>query len=68
METRERLEVRHWIQGAIALYESAGKEETLARIANPEVSSFGASVTFLRWTLRGTSSPTRSQNSLWAKT
>ena len=36
METRERLEVRHWIQGAIALYESAGKEETLARIANPE--------------------------------
>jgi cytochrome c len=36
MDTRERLEVRHWVQRAIALYESAGKEDTLARVADPE--------------------------------
>ncbi|MGA2401523.1 MAG: cache domain-containing protein [Syntrophobacteraceae bacterium] len=36
METRERLEARHWVQEAITLYESAGKGETLARIADPE--------------------------------
>ncbi len=34
METQERLEVRHSVQRAIALYESAGKEETLSRIGS----------------------------------
>ena len=36
MDTRERLAVRYLVQKAIALYESAGKAETLARIADPE--------------------------------
>ncbi len=36
MDTRERLEVRHLVQETIALYENAGKQETLARIADRE--------------------------------
>lgn len=36
MDTRERLEVRHWVQKAITLYESAGKEDTLGKIGDPE--------------------------------
>jgi hypothetical protein len=36
MDTRERMQARRWVQGAIALYESAGKQATLVRIADPE--------------------------------
>jgi signal transduction histidine kinase len=36
MDTRECLEIRHWVQKAIAFLESSGKEETLARIADPK--------------------------------
>ena len=36
MDTRECLEARHWVQKAIAFYESSGREETLARIADPK--------------------------------
>ncbi|MEN6439113.1 MAG: cache domain-containing protein [Syntrophobacter sp.] len=36
MDTQERLEVRRWVRKAIALYESAGKEETLERIGDRE--------------------------------
>jgi signal transduction histidine kinase len=36
MESRARVEVRQWVQRAIALYRSAGKDETLARIGDPE--------------------------------
>jgi len=35
METRERLEIRRWVQRAIALYESAGEDEVLRQIADP---------------------------------
>ena len=34
MGTGERLEIRRWVQKAIALLESAGTEETLAQIAD----------------------------------
>ncbi len=34
MNTRERTEVRRWVQDAITLYESAGKEAVLAEIAD----------------------------------
>jgi len=36
METRERLEIRLWVQKAIALYESSGKDELLRQIADPQ--------------------------------
>ncbi len=36
MDTRDRLQVRHWVQKAIALYENMGKEETLLRIGDRE--------------------------------
>jgi len=36
METFERLEIRYWVQNAIALYESDGEEEVLRQIADPE--------------------------------
>ena len=36
MDTRKRLEARHWVRKAIALYEDSGKEETLERIADPQ--------------------------------
>ncbi len=35
MDTRERIDIRHWVQKAIAFYERTGKEETLARITDP---------------------------------
>jgi len=35
MDTAERLEVRHWVQEAISLYEREGKEKALARISDP---------------------------------
>lgn len=34
MGNRERLEVRRWVQKAIASYQSSGKDETLARIGD----------------------------------
>jgi signal transduction histidine kinase len=36
METRERLEIRLWVQKAIAVYERAGEDEILRQIANPQ--------------------------------
>ena len=36
MDNRECLAVRYWVQKAVALFENAGKVETLARIADPE--------------------------------
>ena len=36
MDTRERLAARYRVQDAIALYESAGREETLAGIGDPQ--------------------------------
>jgi signal transduction histidine kinase len=36
METRGRLEIRLWVQKAIALYESAGEDEVLRQIADPQ--------------------------------
>jgi len=36
MDTNERLEVRRWVQKAIAFYENSSKEETLSRIADPK--------------------------------
>ena len=34
MENRERIEARQWVQKAVALYQSAGREETLERIGD----------------------------------
>jgi signal transduction histidine kinase len=36
MQTRERLEIRHWVQKAVALYESSGEEEVLRQIAKSQ--------------------------------
>ena len=36
MDTRERLEVRHWVQKAIAFFENSGKEDILSRVADPK--------------------------------
>ena len=36
MNTNERIEVRKWVQDAIILYESAGKETLLREIADPK--------------------------------
>ena len=36
MDTRKRLETRHWVQKAVALYENLGKEKTLEQIADPQ--------------------------------
>jgi signal transduction histidine kinase len=36
METFERLEIRYWVQNAIALYESDGEDEVLRQIADPD--------------------------------
>ncbi|MCE5334122.1 MAG: cache domain-containing protein [Desulfobacteraceae bacterium] len=34
-DTNERLEVRHWVQKAIRLFNSDGREEILSRISDP---------------------------------
>jgi len=36
MDTRKHQEVRHWVQKAIALYESSDRERALAQIADPK--------------------------------
>ncbi len=36
MEAREQIEVKNWVQEAIAFYETAGKEATLREIDKPD--------------------------------
>ncbi len=36
MDTAERIDVRKWVQKAIAFYETSGKEEALERITDPK--------------------------------